>query len=405
MIELETVDQIIGTLIRRLYKPADLLADSLLRRYDLGPERRKELSGDLMLYQVCQEAEVERLQKRMHRAVPAILLRLLAAAACLAGAAESVRLCASGAETAGFSLTATAAVLLTCLGGFALRSAFAYRGSTWQKLLTALLMVPCTDNLADALNPPDEEQDAGQSEKQSEGQTEVQSETQSEKRNEAQTESKNEERRGDPKMAKATRIGNTVIRNPLVGRLYVKLVVRNVLYRMSQKMLSLYRETLELRDKMDDDDTYRFYVQLHKNELASTRQRADIELENAGDRFFKLIVRAYIGRIAAIASLMLAIWLGIAATSPGQSTLFDVQLTAIQAAIGFVVMSFMTVTLTCRSSEHRQSALAFHRTWSQEYLNIMFLEQLTDKIADESNSLSEHPDGEAVAERRDPNEQ
>lgn len=132
-------------------------------------------------YQEFQLAEIVRLHKRMNSMVLSILLRLTVSAACLAGAAESVELCvwqgtvlyqtqtampslfdaftASGADCIGFILAAMAAVLLTCLGTDALRSAFMFRKSTWQELVNAILLVSYVQDMIDTLEPPSEHPD------------------------------------------------------------------------------------------------------------------------------------------------------------------------------------------------------------------------------------------------------
>ena len=138
-----------------------------------SPEHRKRLVSDLNEYQEFQLAEIARLHKRMRNMVPSILLRLTASAACLAGASESVELCvwqgtalyqaqaampslfdaltASGSDCIGFSLAAMAAVLLTCLGAYALRSAFTFRRSTWQELVNSILLESYAQDLIDTL--------------------------------------------------------------------------------------------------------------------------------------------------------------------------------------------------------------------------------------------------------------
>lgn len=138
-----------------------------------SPEHRKELVSDLKEYQESQLKEIVRLHKRMHNMVPSILLRLTASAACLAGASESVELCvwqgtalyqaqtampslfdaftALGADCIGFSLAAMAAVLLTCLGAYALRSAFTFRESTWQELVNSILLERYAQDAIDTL--------------------------------------------------------------------------------------------------------------------------------------------------------------------------------------------------------------------------------------------------------------
>lgn len=146
-----------------------------------SPEHRKRLVSDLNEYQKFQLAEIVRLHKRMNSMVLSILLRLTVSAACLAGAAESVELCvwqstalhqtqtampslfdaftASGADCIGFSLAAMAAVLLTCLGAYVLRSAFTFRRSTWQELVNAILLESYAQDMIDTLEPPSEHPD------------------------------------------------------------------------------------------------------------------------------------------------------------------------------------------------------------------------------------------------------
>ena len=113
-----------------------------------SPEHRKRLVSDLNEYQKFQLAEIVRLHKRMNSMVLSILLRLTVSAACLAGA-----------DCIGFSLAAMAAVLLTCLGAYVLRSAFTFRRSTWQELVNAILLESYAQDMIDTLEPPSEHPD------------------------------------------------------------------------------------------------------------------------------------------------------------------------------------------------------------------------------------------------------
>lgn len=50
-----------------------------------------------------------------------------------------------------------------------------------------------------------------------------------------------------------------------------------------------------------------------------------------------------------------------------------------------------------------RSALTFRRTWSQEALNLLFMDCKIEQMIEKLEPPSEHPDGEAVAKRKESN--
>lgn len=101
--------------------------------------------------------------------------------------------------------------------------------------------------------------------------------------------------------------------------------------------------------------------------------------------------------------MMSAIWLGIAVSSPNQLDFLDLPLSAGDAGFWFAAMSCITVILVCLACLLMRSALTFRRTWSQEALNLLFMDCKIEQMIEKLEPPSEHPDGEAVAKRKESN--
>lgn len=64
-------------------------------------------------------------------------------------------------------------------------------------------------------------------------------------------------------------------------------------------------------------------------------------------------------------------------------------------------MSCITVILICLACLLMRSALTFRRAWSQEALNLLFMDCKIEQMIEKLDPPSEHPDGEAVAKRKE----
>lgn len=104
---------------------------------------------------------------------------------------------------------------------------------------------------------------------------------------------------------------------------------------------------------------------------------------------------ACLSGIGAVGSLMSAIWLGIAVSSPNQLDFLDLPLSAGDAGFWFAAMSCITVILICLACLLMRSALTFRRAWSQEALNLLFMdckiEQMIEKLDPPSSTPTAKP--------------
>lgn len=170
----------------------------------------------------------------------------------------------------------------------------------------------------------------------------------------------------------------------------------------SPELLDRYLEVIRRRG-LEGEDTYCSELENYQFELSVMSFRVKEKLRFADRSVFNRAALACFSGIGAVGNLMSAIWLGIAVSSPNQLDFLDLPLSAGDAGFWFAAMSCITVILVCLACLLMRSALTFRRTWSQEALNLLFMDCKIKQMIEKLEPPSEHPDGEAVAKRKESN--
>lgn len=152
----------------------------------------------------------------------------------------------------------------------------------------------------------------------------------------------------------------------------------------SPELLDRYLEVIRRRE-LEGEDTYCSELEEYRFvELSVVSLRIKDKLRFADRSVFNRAALACFSGIGAVGSLMAAIWLGIAVSSPNQLDFLDLPLSAGDAGFWFAAMSCITVILVCLACLLMRSALTFRRAWSQEALNLLFMdckiEQMIEKL-------------------------
>lgn len=169
----------------------------------------------------------------------------------------------------------------------------------------------------------------------------------------------------------------------------------------SPELLDRYLKVISRRGA--GEDAYRSELEDYQFELSVMAFRTKDKLRFTDRSVFNRAAFACLSGIGAVGSLMSAIWLGIAVSSPNQLDFLDLPLSAGDAGFWFAAMSCITVILVCLACLLMRSALTFRRTWSQEALNLLFMDCKIEQMIEKLEPPSEHPDGEAVAKRKESN--